>query len=81
MVKTPPDVDAHAAQLARMRRLCSELDDVREESERLYIDITAEARRLSDAASTRERSGGAPARTPELAADGRDARVPRQRTN
>jgi hypothetical protein len=33
-----------------MRRICSELDDVREEAERLHREITGEARRLSEVA-------------------------------
>jgi hypothetical protein len=50
MSKTISSADDHAAQLARMHDLCSMLDDVREESERICSDVTAEARRMKDAA-------------------------------
>ena len=45
--KPIPDGEAHAARLARMARLCANLDAVRHESERLYREITAAARRAN----------------------------------
>ena len=51
-----PDADDQAAQLARMERLCVALDNVRQESARLYAEITAEARRASAAVSARGNS-------------------------
>ena len=72
----------HVAQLARMRRLCSELDDVREESERLYSAITAEARRASEAAPERNLAGGGLTRTTVRAAGRRhSAGLPRAIAN
>jgi hypothetical protein len=81
MSKATRKIDEHVAQLARMRRLCLELDDVREESERLRFEITAEARRLGDAALTPELPRTLPSKMPEPAAERRDAPVPRDRAN
>jgi hypothetical protein len=81
MSKATRKTDEHDAQLARMRRLCTELDDVREESERLRFEITAEARRLTDAALTPELSHTLSSRTRGPAAERRDARMPRDRAN
>jgi hypothetical protein len=54
MLKAIPDADDQSAQLARMERLCSALDAVRDEAERLYHEITAEARRVNAAITTGE---------------------------
>jgi hypothetical protein len=54
MPKATPDADDRSAQLLRVERLCSVLDVVREESERLYREITAEARRANTAITTGE---------------------------
>jgi hypothetical protein len=63
-----------------MRRLCLELDDVREESERLRREIMGEACRLTDAALTPDPYSTLPTRTLTPAAR-LDARVPRDRAN
>jgi hypothetical protein len=81
MSKATRKNDEHAAQLARMRRICSELDDVREKAECLRREITGEARRLYDAALTPELSRTLQSRTREPAAERRDARVPRDGAN
>jgi hypothetical protein len=52
MLKAIPDAKDQSAQLARMERLCSALDAVRDESERLAHEITAEARRVNAAITT-----------------------------
>jgi hypothetical protein len=82
MSKATRKIDEHNADLARMRRICSELDDVRAESERLRQEITGEVRRLNDVALSLELelSGTTPSRTPEPA-ERRDAHVPRDRSN
>jgi hypothetical protein len=61
-----------------MRRICSELDDVREQSERIRREIMGEVRRLTDAALAPDLS--LPTRTP-TPAERRDAPVPRDRAN
>jgi hypothetical protein len=81
MSKATRKIDEHVAQLARMRRLCLELDDVREESERLRREVAGEARRLTAAALTPDLSHTLPSRTRGPAAERRDARVPRDRAN
>jgi len=81
MSKATRKVDEQAAQLARLRRICSELDDVLEESERLRREITDGGQRLSDAASTPELLHSAPSATPEPATEHRDPRVSRDRAN
>jgi hypothetical protein len=58
MPKTSPEAEDQAIHLARIRDLCSALDDVREESQRLSTDITAEAHRTSDAAMAADRRHG-----------------------
>ena len=55
MPKTSPEADDQALHLARQRDLCSALDDVREESERICSDITAEAHRRASAAAADRR--------------------------
>jgi len=81
MSKTTAKAD-HVTQLARMRRLCSELDDVRAESERLYNAITAEARHATDAVVERELAHEEVTRTPEPdAARQHSARSPRVSAN
>jgi hypothetical protein len=81
MSKTTAKAD-HVAQLARMRRLCLELDDVRAESERLYTAITAEARHASDAAVERELAHEGLTQMPEPASARRlSARMPRAIAN
>ena len=77
MSKATRKIDDHAAQLARVRRICSELDHVREESERLHREITGEIRRLSDEASTPALPRTAPSITPVPAASRRDIRMAR----
>jgi hypothetical protein len=80
MSKATRKIDEHAAQLARMRRICSELDDVREQSERIRREIMGEARRLTDAALTPDLSRTLPTSTP-TSAERRDAPVQRDRAN
>ena len=80
MSKATRKVEQHAAQLARMRRICSELDDVRAEAERLRREITGEARRLTEAALTPDLGRTPPSTTPEPAAE-RDIHLPRAREN
>jgi hypothetical protein len=63
MPKATPDADDESAQLARMERLCSALDVVREESERLYHEITPEARRANAAITTGKLARGLVMRT------------------
>jgi hypothetical protein len=63
MVKRIRDADDQAAQLARMDRLCAALDDVRAESDRLYSEITANARRARAAVVTGELARGLVVRT------------------
>ena len=79
MSKASRKTDEHTAHLARMRRICSELDDVREQAERLRREFTSEARRLSGAALTPDLSSALPTRAREP--ERRDARVPRDRAN
>jgi len=79
MSKASRKTDEHTAQLARMRRICSELDDVREQAERLRREFTSEARLLSDAALAPDLSPALPTRMREP--ERRDARVPRDRAN
>ena len=79
MSKATRRIDEHAAQLARVRRICSELDDVREQAERLRREFTSEARRLIDAALTPELSPALPTRAREP--ERRDTREPRDRAN
>ena len=49
------DDDDHADRIARMKRLCSALDEVQEESKRVNLDIATEARFASRAALKRKR--------------------------
>ncbi len=63
LLKGIPDADDQAAQLARMERLCAALDDVRAESDRLYSEITATARRARAAVVTGEVARGLVVRT------------------
>jgi len=81
MSKATRKLDEQAAQVARMRRICSELDDVLAESQRLRREIVAEAHRLSEAGSTTELLHSAPSATPEAATERRDPRVSRDRAN
>ena len=81
MSKATRKIDEHAAQLARVRRICSELDDVREESERVRRGITGEVRRLSEAALTPELPLTAPSITPVPAAARRGPRMARNGAN
>src|SRR6185436_13537879 len=81
MSKATRKIDEHAAQLARVRRICSELDDVREESERLRRGITSEVRGLSEAASTPEQPFTTPSTSPVPAAARRYSRIVRNRAN
>jgi len=81
MSKARRKTDEHAAQLARVRRLCSELDDVREESDRLRREISGEIRRLSDAASAPGLSPTMRSTIAVAAAARRHARVVRNRAN
>jgi hypothetical protein len=81
MSKATRKVDEQAAQVARMRRICSELDDVLAESERLRREIAGEAHRLSEAGSTPELLHSAASTTPEPAAERREPRVSRDRAN
>jgi hypothetical protein len=62
-LKRIPDADDQAAQLARMERLCTALDDVRAEADRLYSEITAKARRARAAVVTGEVARGLVVRT------------------
>jgi hypothetical protein len=44
-----PKVDDHADRIARMRRLCSAVDDVHEQYQRVFRDLTAHAQEQNDA--------------------------------
>ena len=75
MPKRTPDADDASAQLARMTSLSSALDDVREQSNRLYHEITAEARRARAEVVTGELARGLVVRT--FARGNRRQRSPR----
>jgi hypothetical protein len=82
MPKATPDAHDQSGQIARMERLCSALDDVREESERLYHEITTEARRASAAAKKGEHARGVVMRTVEPGCQpAAELRLPRDRAD